>query len=394
MSMETERYEKRLEWLDEQRRKDAETISRLDERLGAFQKALEGHKQQMKSIASELARVGALAPRLEAFDDALDKHRKDVSRQFDEGQKRLISRQKDLESMWKADQKQSAMSLDEIRKHLTALEEVQEGLATGQDEDRRLRSALDKVRADVEHLQEHDVQSKRVLAAMDELQAQDAKKAVEIQGGIADLTSRSDKQRGMLDTAIDRIRRLESQGDELASASDEMREAQRLWREQLASRLAEFEREWKEWAKSFADFEQRADELDERIVAYEETFRALLQLKADLKEVIERLERRINEVGELQRLAEDRLKQEWSAFKADDHKRWGGFQLASEERWKDHGRLHERLETRTESVETGLEHALQRIGDLADGSRGRVLEALAMIRDWASEVDRKLSETK
>ena len=101
MSVETERYDKRLEWLDEQRRKDAETISRLGERLSAFEKALEGHDQQMKSIASELARIAALAPRLDAFDAALSKHRKDVSRQFDEGQKRLISRQKDLEGMWK-----------------------------------------------------------------------------------------------------------------------------------------------------------------------------------------------------------------------------------------------------------------------------------------------------
>ena len=100
MSVETERYDKRLEWLDEQRRKDAETISRLGERLGAFEESLAGHDQQMKSITSELARIAALAPRLDAFDAALAKHRKDVGRQFDEGQKRLIDRHKDLEGMW------------------------------------------------------------------------------------------------------------------------------------------------------------------------------------------------------------------------------------------------------------------------------------------------------
>ena len=88
------------------------------------------------------------------------------------------------------------------------------------------------------------------------------------------------------------------------------------------------------------------------------------------------------------------MKQEWSAFKADDHKRWGGYQLASEERWKDHSRIHERLESRTDAVETGLEDAVQNIAELAEASRGRVMEALAMIRDWAGEVDRRLSETK
>ena len=48
-----------------------------------------------------------------------------------------------------------------------------------------------------------------------------------------------------------------------------------------------------------------------------------------------KLERRINEVTEMQRLAEDRLRQEWVSFKTDDQKRWTGYSLSSEESFRD-----------------------------------------------------------
>ena len=110
----------------------------------------------------------------------------------------------------------------------------------------------------------------------------------------------------------------------------DLRQSQNLWMEQQAARLAEFERAWIAWEKLFAEFEIQSDDLKERIESYEETHRSLRLLRDELNDVVERLNRRIEEVSEIQRLSEDRFKQEWSTLQADIQKRWSSFKLSSE----------------------------------------------------------------
>ena len=56
--------------------------------------------------------------------------------------------------------------------------------------------------------------------------------------------------------------------------------------------------------------------------ALEETQRAVKRSQDSFDDINRRLERRINEITEIQRLAEDRFRQEWVTFRADDQKRW------------------------------------------------------------------------
>ncbi len=50
-----------------------------------------------------------------------------------------------------------------------------------------------------------------------------------------------------------------------------------------------------------------------------------------VEELTQKVERRINEITEIQRLAEERFRQEWVTFKADDQKRWTNYTLTLEE---------------------------------------------------------------
>ena len=60
----------------------------------------------------------------------------------------------------------------------------------------------------------------------------------------------------------------------------------------------------------------------------------------------QKLERRIAEISEMQRLAEDRVRQEWVAFKADEQKRWTSHSLSLEEAMRDMRKDLDKLEGR------------------------------------------------
>ena len=86
--MKPEQIEKRLSWLDEQHRKDSETIHRLTERLTAAEENLSKQSRQFQEISSETARLAGMTARIHKVDEAISKHRQDISHQFGEAEKR------------------------------------------------------------------------------------------------------------------------------------------------------------------------------------------------------------------------------------------------------------------------------------------------------------------
>ena len=152
-------------------------------------------------------------------------------------------------------------------------------------------------------------------------------------------------------------------------------------------KIVEFEKTWKEWGQRTSAFEKRAEAIDDRMVAYEETHRILRKMQGDLEEVIERLERRITEVGEMQRLAEDRMKHNWGEFQSEDHRRWSTYTLSLDERWNEHNRMHEKLRSDIDGIYPNLSDGLDRLGEIEGSDRRRLAELLSTIREWMTELD-------
>jgi hypothetical protein len=152
-------------------------------------------------------------------------------------------------------------------------------------------------------------------------------------------------------------------------------------------KIVEFEKTWKEWGQCTSAFEKRAEAIDDRMVAYEETHRIMRKMQSDLEEIIERLERRITEVGEMQRLAEDRMKHNWGEFQSEDHRRWSTYTLSLDERWNEHNRMHEKLRSDIDGIYPNLSDGLDRLGEIEGSDRRRLAELLSTIREWMTELD-------
>ena len=195
-----------------------------------------------------------------------------------------------------------------------------------------------------------------------------------------------DELRSLVDSSEDQLRKLTTRAEVVELGEKELRQSQNLWMEQQASRLAEFERAWIAWEKSFAEFAIQSDDFKERIESYEETHRSLRLLRDELNDVVERLNRRIEEVSEIQRLSEDRFKQEWSTFQADIQKRWSSFKLSSEEQWKEHGRKHESIPEQLKQLQTGMDATLSSIEQLDRSSKGRISDLVALVQEWGAEL--------
>jgi len=390
----TDPFEKRLAWLDEQRRKDAELLRKLTTQLKTAEEAVGKHTRQLQELSAELTRLAPLAARIQAVDETLGKHRQEVSRQLEAADARRTEREKVVEQLRRKDHEDVAKAVADLRHEMRGLSELRRDFDARREEDLRQARAVSSLVERLDALEGARDEAERGAREHEDLHKQDARRAADLQAEVTDLRLRSEGLRGSLDTVEDRIRQLEVRAAEFAAGDAERRETMAAWMEGLNLRMADMERVWGEYARRFGAFEKRAGEIDERVRAFEETHRAMRQLQSDLAKTIERLERRIAEVGELHRLAEDRQKQEWSGFLAEDQRRWSSFKLTHEEQLQEHSRLHQRLAEETRRLEDAALQALEGAIGLEDATQRRLTELLAMLREWAGEAERRPSRVR
>jgi hypothetical protein len=383
--MEPEQIEKQIAWLDEQRRKDSEAITRLTERLSSAEENVSKQTMQVQELSSEIARLAALATRIHQMDEALTKHRKEVSRQLSDSEKERSKKEKTLEDLRASDEKALAKKLDDLRSDVSAIEKIEGEFDSYKEEDIRISRALDTLSKQLEDFKIQEDNRTHSMASLEEGRKKDANRVVELQTEMSELRVKADTLRGELDSAGDRIRRNEVQISELEVGDKERSESQMLWMEQQGLRFVEFERSWKLWETRFEEFERQARDLDERMLSYEETYRGLKQLSRDFDEVRERLERRIQEVTEMHRLNADRLQQEWATSQADDQKRWNTYKLTTDEQWREHSRLHEKITAQLQLIDENLADALQRLMELQEADQQRLSTMIAFLQEWSRE---------
>ena len=167
-----------------------------------------------------------------------------------------------------------------------------------------------------------------------------------------------------------------------------------MWIEKQELRLIGFEKDWKTWNEAFAEFQKKTEQVNEKMLKYDESYRVMRQTRSELDKMVDRLERRISEIGEIQRIAEDRLKSDWSAYLADDQKRWNTFKLNYDEQWREHERSHDKIQNELRENNENISDSMHSLSKLAGNSQARVMDLLTLVQDWAAEVESRLSEIK
>jgi hypothetical protein len=108
---------------------------------------------------------------------------------------------------------------------------------------------------------------------------------------------------------------------------------------------------------------------------WSESARVMKKNVQEFEKVAERVDRRFNEVSEMQRLSEERFRHEWEDFQQDDQKRFRQFTLTNEEAWRENNRL---TKTMVEDISrlTEITNTLVEQVDAQVGSQQAILDNL------------------
>jgi chromosome segregation ATPase len=389
--MDMDQLVKRVDWLDEERRKDKNIIASMEEQILSMQGQLTALGTENKELSGEVTRLETLLGRLDSIDETIAQQRVELHRKVDEFDRVSEKGDEEVVNLLRTEIKGYDQDISEIRKELDILPELKRGLKARIDEENRLNRSIDEVENDIGDIRREGEELNRIYRLVEDGRRQDSKRLTDIQGEVTALRKRVEEQRGRTDLVSAELRKVETRLTELLAVERERRDAQAAFLEKQALAEVERERNWKEWQTRFETIEGQSADIETQIQALDTTHRSIKRSQTAVDDLMQRVERRINEIVEMQRLAEERFRQEWTTFKADDQKRWTNYTLSQDEQRSEFGRRFDRIADRVTILEDSFQEVQDTIHQMNEHTEKRLQSLLAVVHDWVSVYEKTMA---
>lgn len=388
--MEKEQLEKKVEWLDTERRKALDAVSALEKRLATLEKSQPKQVASTKNLGAYKDRLEAAEESLSALEKSAKTHQAETKKEFQEFEKQ----RKQLEKVFQQEAKGLEKVLDDFRNEVGQLQSMQKNIGGHSDRLLVIDGRLESLHESIQGVITGEQQRAQLAKSLETASREDARKLAEMHAEVAALLTRLESAAKQTEAVNLTVRKVEKKVDELAAGEEERRTEHDAFLQRSA--LAESDRAhaWKDWSKRFEAVEAQSLQIAQQLKSIESTDLALKRAQRSFDELVEKIDRRVNELGEIHRLGDQRFRQEWSTFQADSQKRWSSFQLSNEEAQRESVRQREKLGAQVNQLEDSLRDVQDTLQHLNDQSERNLQTMLEMARDSLAENERFLSNSR
>lgn len=340
-----------LKWLDEERRKDKATIAALQERTQNQARQLAQQAAQIQELQSALANVQGMMSQVTEFEQMVSGYKTELILQMDQRQETQRKERTEAERLRRMEYEALTVNLNRLEKELRVLSQYDEELKARRAENQRLGEIVQRLEIAVADLSKRSDERVQAVTYLEEQRRADNRRIGDLEQDTTELHKRLEvlitklplledtlhKQRTRIEEAIQETKKYEKPIEEL--------------------RISDFQREQK--MKQYLDQGGQVAQEMERIRTQTQGFVEQQQLVRRALEKLERfqarLEKRQNEVSEMQRVAEDRIKRQWEEWQEEQEKRRKKREVVIEDRWRQQGRTNDTHQQRLDGLEAAVQ---------------------------------------
>ena len=385
--MDNEQLEKRIKWLDDERRKDKTIISELENRLLNLEDKLNAVDTKTREYDSDLTRLRTSVTRVDDFETDLGVFRMDRKKELKDQEKLtkswIADAKKDLRAQLRGLETQQKKLLEEIKK----IKVLEKDMKTRVDEENRFNASLREMENSFDDIKKDYKEYQHDTKAAKQERQKEIKRVADIQAEQSALRKRVDEVRGLLDLVNSDYQKNKSRIEEVETTRRDLKKEQETFIEQANLKTTERETTWKNWMGRFESIEKQAQDLDEQMTKLDTTHRGIKRMQDELKDLSSLLDRRVNEITEMQRLADEKFRAEWTTFTADDQKRWTNYTMSQKEQSKLLGRQYKEDEDRISVLEDGMQDIEDQMAQINKYTENQLQGLLSLMRDWAGDFE-------
>jgi chromosome segregation ATPase len=391
--MEFEQIIKRMDWLDEEHRKEKTVLSQIVERLAGFESSFNVINQQTKELTKDLSSISSTSARIDQFDDAVKNYRNELIQRIEKSEKQFTKTQNDLD-------KRHRLEFDGINQSLEVLQkasdttELKRKLELRIQEEHRVSKILAELEAKISQAIKANNDNLLTTKLCEENQRQDVKKITDIQSDQVTLRKRIEEVRNSIALYPDNLRRIETRMEEIVTSETERRQSQKSFVDKQSLLQIDRDQLQKELKDKVEKMGRQSQLLETQLQEWDSVQRSVKRAQEVYEEITQKFERRINEITEMQRLAEDRFRQEWVTFKADYQKRWTSYTLTQDEQFRDTKVEIKKLSERISPVEDISQTQQDIIQQTKEANEEYLHGLLAQIHELLSAYERIMGQTR
>ena len=191
----------------------------------------------------------------------------------------------------------------------------------------------------------------RRLTALEEQRRSDTRRLAEIETELPETKKSVDSIQPKLALIEELAVRNERRLQDAANVDRDRREQIQQFIDQQQLLAQQRDQQLQDLSKRFGIHDEELQKNIERFEVWAQAYREMKRIIDDFNRIGDRLERRINEAAEMQRLSEERFRVEWSDWRDEDQKRWKQLTLSSDEVWRNHDKEFDEFLKRIDEIE-------------------------------------------
>ncbi len=340
-----------IEWLDEERRRDKALIAVLEERVAQQVEIIDQMGRRVNSVESDQSMIKQETLPAQKEREIIEQLRLEMAQMLESAEARRLTAEREAE-------RRLELQRDTVQRNVRDLTQKTDKLAKQlvtigglQSEGDRLTNAMRVLNQEMDDLTKKLEGPDRRLTFLEEQRRTDARRLAEIETEMPEYKKSVDGMLPKLSLIEDLAVRNERRIQDYNVVDRERREQLQQFIDQQQLLAQQRDQQMADLTKRFGVHDDELQKNIERFEVWAQAYREMKRIIDDFNRIGDRLERRINEVAEMQRLSEERFRQEWNDWRDDDQKRWKQLTLSSDEVWRNHDREFENFVHRIDNME-------------------------------------------
>ncbi len=328
--MELSQMEQMIRWLDEERKRDKAVILALQERLEQQLQVVESQSVEIERLHQEIVELRADLRRTDDYPAMVEKVNRDLGSALEEFKGQVHRERLERSKMHRVEIETVNEHLADLDKKVRGVLRLEEPLKAREAGEQRLQGQMQQLVNELAGLTKRTEDRLQSIVYLEEQRRADTRRIASLEGEIPPLRKSLDELGAKHIRLEDSIRKLPSRVDEaiqIAKSYDPRIEE---------LRVADFQREQrvKQYLEQAAQVNLEVNRLVEQTQKYALLYNQNKQALENLDAFQVRLEKRQNEIAEMQRLTEERLKRQWEEWQAAFARDWQKRLVAEEDRWR------------------------------------------------------------
>ena len=383
---------KRVEWMDDQRRKSARKLAELEQRFSLLERKLVGREERIQDLERQLANTTAQLARISEIDVQLAKFRDEMVELIEQYDKRRVQGEKEMDRLRRIEHETMVREITDVRQDLPSIGRLEIEMELRQAEETRLAKLIGNLQNGVAPLRNQVAEWEQALTFLEEKEKQNSYSVGEIQTLLLEINKKWDPLEARIEILANTLSKAESSRHDLIDAQVEQREIIKKWSEQIQIGEHERNKQLEKWRYVMNEQKDGLAQYSLEWVKYSDQYQEAKMALQTLAEWQKQIESQQRESSELLRMELNRMQSRWDGFVLKDDQKWRSSEAEMEQRWIAAGRSEKQVQEQIIEIENAL-IKIQEDKDMLWRIQTAQADAIKLIpRVWLEEIEKAMAQ--